>query len=253
MEAGREVLRPIFFAVGIIIIVYLPILTLEGVEGKMFRPMALTVILALIGSLVLTFTLMPVLASFFMQPTQHSETWLIRKANKYYRPVLTRAAAYPFITVSIAAGVFAFSLIFIPFMGSEFIPKLDEGAIVVQATRPPSISLSESVKTTLWIEKTLLKFPEVTQVVSRTGAPEVATDPDGLDLSHIFVNLKPKEEWTTAPTSEALVQKFNERLSKEVPGVVFGFTQPIELRFNELIAGVRADIALKIFGDDLES
>jgi cobalt-zinc-cadmium resistance protein CzcA len=137
-------------------------------------------------------------------------------------------------------------------MGSEFIPKLDEGAIVAQATRPPSISLSESVKTTLWIEKTLLKFPEVTQVVSRTGAPEVATDPDGLDLSHIFVNLKPKEEWTTASTHEELVQKFNARLSAEVPGVVFGFTQPIELRFNELIAGVRADIALKIFGDDLQ-
>ena len=251
LEAGREVLRPIFFAVGIIIIVYLPILTLEGVEGKMFRPMALTVILALVGSLVLTFTLMPVLASFFMRATQHNETWLIRKANRYYRPVLTRAAAHPLITVAIAAGVFAFSLIFVPFMGSEFIPKLDEGAIVVQAIRPPSISLSESIKTTLWIEKTLRKFPEVTQVVSRTGAPEVATDPDGLDLSHIFVNLKPKEEWTTAATHEGLVQKFNERLSKEVPGVVFGFTQPIELRFNELIAGVRADIALKIFGDDL--
>jgi cobalt-zinc-cadmium resistance protein CzcA len=252
LEAGREVLRPIFFAVGIIIIVYLPILALQGVEGKMFRPMALTVIFALVGSLVLTFTLMPVLASFFLRPTQHGETWLIRRANRYYLPILSRAVAHPLITVAIAAGVFAFSLIFVPFMGSEFIPKLDEGSIVVQATRPPSISLNESIKTTLWIEKTLLKFPEVTQVVSRTGAPEVATDPDGLDLSHIFVNLKPKEEWTTASTHEELVQKFNERLSAEVPGVVFGFTQPIELRFNELIAGVRADIALKIFGDDLD-
>ncbi|HWP23262.1 MAG TPA: CusA/CzcA family heavy metal efflux RND transporter, partial [Candidatus Binatia bacterium] len=252
LEAGREVLRPIFFAVGIIIIVYLPILTLEGVEGKMFRPMALTVIFALVGSLILTFTLMPVLASFFLRPTRHHETRLVRWIKSGYDPLLTRAVAHPVVTVGIAALVFAGSLLIVPFMGSEFIPKLDEGAIVVQATRPPSISLNESVKTTLWIEKTLLKFPEVTQVVSRTGAPEVATDPDGLDLSHIFVNLKPKEEWSTAATHEELVQKFNERLSAEVPGVVFGFTQPIELRFNELIAGVRADIALKIFGDDLK-
>ena len=251
LEAGREVLRPIFFAVGIIIIVYLPILSLEGVEGKMFRPMALTVIFALVGSLILTFTLMPVLASFFMRPTQHGETWVVRRANRSYRPLLGKAVAHPFVTVAIAAGVFALSLIPIPFMGSEFIPKLDEGSIVVQATRPPSISLSESLRTTLWIEKTLLKFPEVIQVVSRTGAPEVATDPDGLDLSHIFVNLKPKEEWSTASSHEELVEKFGERLAAEVPGVVFGFTQPIELRFNELIAGVRADIALKIFGDDL--
>jgi len=252
LEAGREVLRPIFFAVGIIIIVYLPILSLEGVEGKMFRPMALTVIFALIGSLVLTFTLMPVLASFFMRPTEHRETWLVRRANHYYRPLLTKAAGHPGWTVIIAAGVFLLSLIPIPFMGSEFIPKLDEGAIVVQAARPPSISLNESIKTTLWIERTLRKFPEVTQVVSRTGAPEVATDPDGVELSHVFVNLKPKDEWTSAASHEELVQKFNKRLTAEVPGVVFGYTQPIELRFNELIAGVRADIALKIFGDDLD-
>ena len=253
LQAGREVLRPIFFAVGIIIIVYLPILTLEGVEGKMFRPMAITVILALIGSLVLTFTLMPVLASFFMRAREHeSETWLIRKVGGFYRPLLGKAVARPLLTAAIAAAVFVSSLVFVPFMGSEFIPRLDEGDITVQAWRLPSIALGESLKSTLQIEKTLLKFPEVTQAVSRTGTPEVATDVMGMELSDIFVKLKPKEEWKTADSKEELVEKMSERLAREVPGVGFGFTQPIEMRFNEMIAGARADVALKIFGDDLD-
>ena len=137
-------------------------------------------------------------------------------------------------------------------MGSEFIPRLDEGDITVQAWRLPSIALGESLKSTLQIEKTLLKFPEVTQVVSRTGTPEVATDVMGMELSDIFVKLKPSDQWTTAGSKEELVEKMSERLAREVPGVGFGFTQPIEMRFNEMIAGVRADVALKIFGDDLD-
>jgi heavy metal efflux system protein len=253
LQAGREVLRPIFFAVGIIIIVYLPILTLEGVEGKMFRPMALTVIFALVGSLVLTFTLMPVLASFFMRAREHqSETWLIRKVSGFYRPLLAKAVARPFATATIAAAVFVSSLVFVPFMGSEFIPRLDEGDITVQAWRLPSVALGESLKSTLQIEKTLLKFPEVIQVVSRTGTPEVATDVMGMELSDIFVKLKPRDQWTTTESKEELVETMAARLAREVPGVGFGFTQPIEMRFNELIAGVRADVALKIFGDDLD-
>jgi cobalt-zinc-cadmium resistance protein CzcA len=253
LEAGREVLRPIFFAVSIIIIVYLPILTLQGVEGKMFRPMALTVIFALIGSLVLAFTLMPVLASFFLRAKDHDEeTWLIRRIKRYYQPLLRRSIGRPIFTTAIAAAVFLLSLIFIPFMGSEFIPRLDEGDITIQAWRLPSIGLNESVRTTLLVEKTLMKFPEVTQVVSRTGTPEVATDVMGMELSDIFVSLKPKEEWQTADGKEELVDKMSDRLTKEVPGVGFGFTQPIEMRFNEMIAGVRADVALKIFGDDLD-
>ena len=253
LEAGREVLRPIFFAVTIIIIVYLPILTLQGVEGKLFRPMALTVIFALIGSLVLAFTLMPVLASFFLRTKSHDrETWLIRRIKRYYQPLLHRSIGRPIFTAGIAAAIFLVSLIFVPFMGSEFIPRLDEGDITIQAWRPPSIGLNESVRTTLVVEKTLMKFPEVTQVVSRTGTPEVATDVMGMELSDIFVSLKPKEEWQTTESKEELVEKMSDRLAKEVPGVDFGFTQPIEMRFNEMIAGVRADIALKIFGDDLD-
>ena len=137
-------------------------------------------------------------------------------------------------------------------MGSEFIPRLDEGDVTVQAWRLPSIALGESLKSTLQIEKTLLKFPEVTQVVSRTGTPEVATDVMGMELSDIFVKLKPRDEWTTAESKEELVEKMADRLAREVPGVSFGFTQPIEMRFNEMIAGARADVALKIFGDDLD-
>ena len=165
----------------------------------MFRPMAITVIFALVGSLVLTFTLMPVLASFFMRAREHeSETWLIRKVGGFYRPLLGKAVARPLVTAAIAAAVFVSSLVFVPFMGSEFIPRLDEGDITVQAWRLPSIALGESLKSTLQIEKTLLKFPEVTQVVSRTGTPEVATDVMGMELSDIFVKLKPRGEWTTA-------------------------------------------------------
>ena len=253
LEAGREVLKPIFFAVGIIIIVYLPILTLQGIEGKMFRPMALTVIFALLGSLVLAFTLMPVLASFFMRSKGDGhETRLVRSIRRIYSPLLGKAVVHPLATVLVAATLFVSSLIFIPFLGSEFIPRLDEGDILVQALRLPSVSLGESIKTTLQVEKTLRTFPEVIQVVSRTGTPEVATDVMGMEISDIFVRLKSKEEWQTATSKEELVEKMGEKLDREVPGVGFSFTQPIEMRFNELVAGARADIALKIFGEDLD-
>jgi heavy metal efflux system protein len=196
---------------------------------------------------------MPVLASFFLRAKDHDEeTWLIRKIKRYYHPLLQRSVGRPIFTAAIAAVVFLLSLVFVPFMGSEFIPRLDEGDITIQAWRLPSVGLNESVRTTLQVEKTLLKFSEVTQVVSRTGTPEVATDVMGMELSDIFVSLKLKEEWQSAETKEELIDKMADRLAKEVPGVGFAFTQPIEMRFNEMIAGVRADIALKIFGDDLE-
>ena len=252
-RAGREVLRPIFFAVSIIVIVYLPILTLQGIEGKMFRPMALTVIFALVGSLILSFTLMPVLASLFLKGRiAEGETWLIRKAKALYLPRLRWCMGHPKITAGVAAGIFALSLVFVPFLGGEFIPQLDEGDITIQAWRLPSIALGESLRSTLEIERTLLRFPEVRQVVSRTGTPEVTTDVMGMELSDIFVSLRPRGEWKTARTKEDLIAKFSAALSSEVPGVGIGFTQPIEMRFNEMIAGVRSDVALKIFGDDLK-
>jgi heavy metal efflux system protein len=251
-DAGREVARPVFFAVLIIIIVYLPILTLEGVEGKMFRPMALTVVFALIGSLALALTLMPVLASLGLKATaSEHEPRLIHWLKARYRPWLHRTVARPLFTGAIAAGVFVASLGLVPFMGAEFIPKLDEGAVALQAWRLPSVSLTESLKSTTLIERTLKQFPEVVTVVSRTGQAEIPTDPMGVETSDIYVILKDHAEWTTASTKEALVAAFNEALEREVPGNVLSYSQPIELRVQELIAGVRSDLAITLFGEDL--
>jgi cobalt-zinc-cadmium resistance protein CzcA len=254
LESGREVLRPIFFAVGIIIIVYLPILTLEGVEGKMFQPMALTVVFALVGSLVLSFTLMPVLASFFLRGgVREEETWLVRHAKRLYKPLLDRAMDRPIATSGVAAALFSVSVLLASFMGAEFIPRLDEGAIALQAWRLPSVSLEESVRNTTMIEKVLRRFPEVVTVVSRTGRAEIATDPMGVEISDIYVILKPHEEWQTAGSREGLIDAVNEALVKTVPGTQFSYSQPIELRVQELIAGVRSDVAITIFGEDLET
>ncbi len=256
LRAGREVLRPIVFAVSIIIIVYIPILTLEGIEGKMFKPMALTVIFALIGSLVLSFTLIPVLASYFLKKSdlnKEKETFIIRKVKKYYLPLVQKTIMRPKITAAIAGTIFLLSLIFVPFMGAEFIPKLDEGAIALQAWRLPSVSLEESVRNTSMVEKILKKYPEVITVVSRTGRAEIATDPMGVEISDIYVILKPPSEWESAKTKEDLVEKMNKSLEESLPGTMFSYSQPIELRVQELIAGVRSDVAISIYGDDLET
>lgn len=251
-EAGKEVARPIFFAVLIIILVYLPILTLEGVEGKMFRPMALTVVFALVGSLILALTLMPVLAALaFRRGTAEREPRVVHWLKDRYRPLLGWTLGRPGLTGGLAAGVFAASLLLVPFMGSEFIPRLDEGAIAIQAWRLPSVALSESVKATTMIERTLRRFPEVVTVVSRTGQAEIPTDPMGIETSDIYVILKDRGEWKTANTREGLIEKFNEALEAEVPGNVFSYSQPIELRVQELIAGVRSDLAITLFGEDL--
>ncbi len=252
-EAGREVARPVFFAVLIIIIVYLPILTLQGVEGKMFRPMALTVVFALIGSLILALTVMPVLAALlFRGKVKEEEPKLVHWLKERYRPVLVRTMGRPMLAGGVAAVVFVLSLSLIPFMGTEFIPKLDEGTIAIQAWRLPSVGLTETVKMTTLIEKTLKTFPEVTSVVSRSGVAEIPTDPMGIETSDVYVMLKDHSQWTTARDREGLIAAFNDKLSKEVPGNVFSYSQPIELRVQELIAGVRSDVAVTLFGEELD-
>lgn len=252
-DAGREVARPVFFAVLIIMIVYLPILTLQGVEGKMFRPMALTVIFALAGSLILALTLMPVLASLlFRGRVAEKEPRVMHWLKDRYKPLLNATLGRPVATGAVAAVIFVASLGLVPFMGTEFIPKLDEGAIAIQAWRLPSVSLNESVKSTTLVEKSLKQFPEVVTVVSRTGVAEIPTDPMGIETSDIYVILKDHSEWTTASTREGLIERFNEALEKEVPGNVFSYSQPIELRVQELIAGVRSDLAITLFGEDFE-
>lgn len=253
LDASREVARPVFFAVLIIIVVYVPILTLQGVEGKMFRPMAWTVIFALVASLAFALTLVPVLCSFFLKKVSHEDPRIVRVTKGRYVPLLSKAVARPKITALIGAAVFGLSVIVAMFMGGEFIPRLDEGTLAIQAWRLPSVALSESVKSTTLIEKVLKKFPEVETVVSRTGRAEIATDPMGLETSDIYVILKPPDKWTTADTREGLIEKFNGELQKAVPGNIFSYSQPIELRMQELIAGVRSDVAITIYGDDLET
>jgi len=252
-DAGREVARPVFFAVLIIILVYVPILALQGVEGKMFKPMALTVILALVGSLVLALTLMPVLASLvFREATEEREPAVMHRLKAWYQPWLERTLQNPRWTGASAAAVFVASLALVPFMGTEFIPRLDEGTLALQAWRLPSVSLSESVTATTQIEKVLKQFPEVETVVSRTGQAEIPTDPMGVETSDIYAMLKAPSEWTTAGTREELIAAFDEALNRNVPGNVFSYTQPIELRVQELIAGVRSDVAITLFGEDLD-
>ncbi len=251
--AGREVLRPMSFAVSIIILVYVPILALTGIEGKMFRPMALTVILALAGSLLLAVTVTPLLALWFVRAKpKHEETRVIRMVRHAYEPCLRWAMARPDWVVTPAVGLFIVSLGIGAWLGIEFVPRLDEGDMAIQVWRLPSVSLTESVRTALDVERVLRRFPEVVQVVTRTGSPEVATDVMGVEMSDVFVILKPQQEWTTAGTREALIAQLKPAILDAVPGVGLGFTQPIEMRFNELIAGTRSDLAVKIFGPDMD-
>ncbi len=253
-EAALEVGRPVAFAVVIIIIVYVPVLSLRGVEGKMFQPMALTVVFALATSLVLALTWVPALCTFvFRKGVVEHDTWLLRKLRAWYAPLLARSLARPKRTFALAAGIFAMSVAVVPFLGAEFVPTLEEGAIAMHAIRLPSVSLEESVRATTRVERVLLeRFPdEIETVVSKTGRPEVATDPMGVELSDVIIMLSPVSEWSVARTKYALIEAMERTLHDEVPGQLFSFSQPIEMRMNELISGVRSDVAVNIYGEDL--
>jgi cobalt-zinc-cadmium resistance protein CzcA len=255
LAASVQVARPVLFAVGIIILVYVPILTLQGIEGKMFRPMAITVITALIAALVLSLTFVPAAASWlYRNGVSEKEPMLSRIASSAYKPLLRRAMRHPWALAVIVVGGFASSLLLIPRLGAEFIPTLDEGAIALQAVRPAAVSLEESLAATDRIEESLLaNYPdEVDTVISRTGRAEIATDPMGIEISDIYVMLKPEKQWKKATSKAALVASIKETLEHEVPGQNFSFSQPIELRTNELISGSRADIAINLYGPDLE-
>jgi heavy metal efflux system protein len=253
LEACLEVARPVVFAVAIIAIVYLPILSLRGIEGKMFVPMALTVIFALLGSLILSLTYVPAMMTLILRgKVSEKESFLIRRAKKVYAPAFAFVNAYRAQALAIAVALVVISGAIFPYLGSEFIPRLDEGDLAVQIGRLPSVSLEESVGIATKAEKILMEFPEVRTVVSKTGRAEVATDPMGVEVSDVYIALKPHEEWTSAKTREELIEKMSKRLETEVPQGVFSFSQPIELRVAELISGVRSDVAIKIYGDDLD-
>jgi cobalt-zinc-cadmium resistance protein CzcA len=253
-EASVEVARPVAFAVGIIMIVYLPILTLSGVEGKMFGPMAMTVLFALGGSLILALTLIPVLASLLLHKRpRHHETRFVRMLQRAYQPLLDRALNHRLAVVTSAAFLFVAGLGISTQLGAEFIPKLDEGAIALQVWRLPSVSVEEAASQSTHMESVILTdFPdEVVSVISKTGRPEIATDPMGVEMSDVFVMLEPRKQWRYR-TKEELIEAMEHTLEAKVPGVAFGFSQPIELRVSELISGVRSDIAIQVYGDDLD-
>lgn len=253
IEAGaKELGRPLLFGILILIAVHVPILTLQGIEGKMFIPLALTRGFALIGSLLLTLTFVPVLSSLSLKEKQgHKEPKVIHWIRLIYTPLLEKALKHKLVALAIALFVLVASFAVAPFLGTEFIPELDEGSILVQPIRMPSISLTESIEMEKKIQQIVMQFPEVEFVVGRLGRPDIATDPMGINLSDIYVTLKPKSEWRTASTKGELVEKMEAEL-KHVPGVNYNITQPIAMRVDELVSGVKSDIAIKLFGSDLK-
>jgi heavy metal efflux system protein len=250
-EAAHDVARPVAFAVAIITLIYLPILSLQGVEGKMFRPMALTVMYALVASLALTLTLMPVLATFFLgKPVAEGDSRVIGYARRGYAPVLARTMRHPGITIVIAIAMLCGAIAIGSRLGSEFLPRLEEGALTVTTTKLPGISLESAIATQTMVEKTLKKFPEVETVVTLGGSSEIPTDPMGVEQSDTFIILKPKSTWRTAQTEAGLIEAYKQALNASVPGITQSWAQPIEMRMDDLLQGVMADIAIVIHGTD---
>lgn len=254
-NSTADIIKSATFGILIILVVYLPIFTLGGIEGKMFKPMAFTIAFTLIGALILSLTFLPMVSAIFLKKDlKEKETFadkLINFIKKIYLPVLEFALRKKTVIIASALIMLAMSIYVFSKLGGEFIPKLEEGDIAFQIIRLPGISLNESIKIGTECEKILkTKFPEVKTVVTKTGAAELATDPMGVEFSDVIVILKPIEEWTSAKTKEELVGKIQKELLV-IPGIGLSFTQPVELKFNELLAGARGDISVKIFGDDL--
>ncbi|HEY6401367.1 MAG TPA: CusA/CzcA family heavy metal efflux RND transporter, partial [Blastocatellia bacterium] len=249
-HSAVEVARPIAFGVLIIIAVYLPIFALQGLEARMFRPMALTVCCALVGALVLTMTFAPAVAALSLKPHHHEGHERIMTAlQNRYRSLLARLMRNRSLTIGAALVVVSIAIGSARFLGTEFMPQLDEGALLIETRRLPSVSLTQSVEIASMVEKVVREFPEVETVVTKLGRPDLATEAMGVYQGDVYVILKPKEQWTTARTKEELIEKFDEKL-KDVPGVVYNFTQPLAMRLDEVISGVKADVAVKLFGDD---
>lgn len=254
--AAKEVGRPMFFGVLIITIVYIPLLSLVGVEGKMFKPMALTVIYALVGALILTLTLMPVLCSYILRgKISEKDNFAITFLKRLYEPTLRIALRFRWLFVSGAVALFIFSLLLFGRLGAEFIPQLDEGSFAAHMIRTTSIGLDASIAMQERTEKVLLeKFPGVAYTFSRIGTAEVATDPMGVNVADTYIFYKPLEEWPKIDgktvTKDDLANRMSAELGMQVPGQAYLFSQPIEMRFNEILEGTRADIAVKVFGDD---
>jgi heavy metal efflux system protein len=256
VESCRQVGGPMVFGVAVITIVYFPILALSGTEGKMFRPMALTVIFALVGSLLLALTLIPVLCTWFLsRGVAEEESRVMRWARAAYAPMLRFSLAHRLVLVVVTLALLGGSAFLFRRLGAEFAPQLDEGSLVVQLVGPTSISLDESVAMQLQVEDVILKqFPEIDSVFSRIGTPEIGTDPMGANLSDTFMSFASREKWRKVNgrtiTKDELIESITRALEVQVPGQEHLWTQPIEMRFNEMLEGARSDIAVKIYGED---
>ena len=250
-DAAIEVRGPTMFGELIIAVVYLPILFLEGTEGKLFRPMALTVLFALLGSLVISLTLMPVLAATVLSREEEHEPLIMRLFHKVYQPLARFAVFHPVMISLVAAALVAASVPVALRLGAEFMPRLDEGDLLVEVNRLPSATLEDSIALTTRIEQVLGGFPEVRTVFCKTGRPEIANDIMGVQQTDVWVMLRPHSKWPQGVTRDDLVERMSEALSTGIPGATFGFSQPIEMRVDELVAGVKADVAVLVYGDNL--
>ena len=253
-DASREARRVLIYGELIIIIVYLPIFALTGVEGKMFHPMALTVVTALIGAMILSVTFVPAAIAFFLSgKVKETESPVMAWAKKAYAPILTATMKHRELTVTIAIVIVILSGLLTTRVGSEFVPSLNEGDIALHAIRIPGTSLTTAIEMQNELEETIKKFPEVERVFSKIGTAEIATDPMPPSVADVFIILKPQSEWTGAHRTKAELIAAMEHAVRKVPGNNYEFTQPIQMRFNELLSGVRADVAVKVFGDDMDT
>jgi len=250
-EAAREVGRPVFFAVMIIIIVFAPLFTLEGVEGKLFQPMAISIVLAMLASLLVALVVVPALATyFFRHGVKHKDSPIMRPLDKTYRVLLRGALTKRWVVVIGALSMLMASLALVPYLGTEFVPELEEGTLNIRVTLAPSSSLNTSLSVAQKLEKKLMTFPEVLYVSSRVGRAEIGGDPEPVSNVEIYVGLKPVDEWTSATDRKAL-QVLMEKKMSDHPGLLFSFSQPIATRVDELLSGVKAQLAIKLFGPDL--
>ncbi|TKJ30147.1 CusA/CzcA family heavy metal efflux RND transporter, partial [bacterium (candidate division B38) B3_B38] len=250
-ESAKEVGRPITFAVFILIVVFLPLFTLQGMEKKLFTPMAITISFAILGSLLFALFLVPALASFFFQGKPRSgESPLFTGLKRLYSPLLQKAITHRKTTIAIAVAALAISLAIIPFLGTEFTPTLDEEYLFIRATMAPSTSLREAADICQRIEKMMLTFPETENIISRIGMSEVGACPEMVNNAELFVEVKPPGQWTSAKTRDELMEKMEEKLH-QLPGILVAFSQPLQARQEELLQGIKAQVAIKLFGDDL--
>lgn len=251
LEAAGEVARPITFSIAIIVIVFLPIFTLQGVEGKMFSPLAFTISFALAGSLFTALIASPVLAYLLISSSSKEENFLIRGLKAIYRPLLKWTLRHRLLVVCLAVVLFVVSLGTVPYLGTEFIPTLEEGSILIGTVMAPSISLEEATRTVMKLEKRIMQLPEVDEIISRIGRPEAGSHPHPVNYAEIHIELKPETNGTQFRTKQELIETLSVELST-VPGVQLNFTQPIQNAFDELLSGIKAQLAIKVFGEDID-